>query len=76
MDHASEADQPLLISAVSLVELVYLREKGTFAEADLESFYEILDVADSAFEVAPLDGAVARAVSRIPRVAITIRSTG
>lgn len=70
MDEATSADVPLMISAAPLVELVYLVEKGTFSEADVEAFHEILDAADSGFEVAPIDGAVARAVGRIPRAAV------
>lgn len=66
MDDATSADIPLMISAATLVELIYLMEKGTFSEADVKAFHEILDVADSGFEVAPLDGAVARAVGRNP----------
>lgn len=70
MDDATSADVALLISAATLVELVYLVEKGTFSEADVEAFHEILDAADSGFEVAPIDRAVARAIGRIPRVAV------
>lgn len=70
MDEATSADVPLMISAVTLVELIYLVEKGTFSEADVEAFHEILDAADSGFEVAPIDEAVARAVGRIPRAAV------
>jgi PIN domain nuclease of toxin-antitoxin system len=58
-------------TGVSLVvELVYLVEKGTFSQANVEAFYEILDAADSGFEIVPIDGSVARAVSRIPRAAV------
>jgi PIN domain nuclease of toxin-antitoxin system len=70
MDDATAADAPLMISAVTVVELVYLVEKGTFSQANVEAFYEILDAADSGFEVVPIDGPVARAVSRIPRTAV------
>lgn len=53
MDDATAADVPLMISAATLVELVYHVEKGTFSEADVGAFHEILDAADSGFEVAP-----------------------
>ncbi|MGH3779391.1 MAG: hypothetical protein ACRDRO_01865 [Pseudonocardiaceae bacterium] len=43
MDDASAADVPLMISAVTVVELIYLVEKGTFSQANVEAFYEILD---------------------------------
>jgi PIN domain nuclease of toxin-antitoxin system len=58
-------------TGVSLVvDLVYLVEKGTFSQANIEAFYEIFDAADSGFEVVPIEGSVARAVSRIPRAAV------
>ena len=66
MDHATDSDAPLAISAATLVELVYLVEKGTFTQTHLEAFHEIIDAADSGFEVVPIDNAVARAVSEIP----------
>lgn len=71
MDAATEAEAPLLISAATLVELVYLMEKGTFTQADVDALLEILDAPDSGFEVAPVDSAVARAVGSIPRTAVT-----
>jgi PIN domain nuclease of toxin-antitoxin system len=70
MDNATAADGPLMISAATVVELVYLVEKGTFSLAHVEAFYEILDATDSGFEVVSIDGPVARAVSRIPRTAV------
>lgn len=71
MDDATHPDIPLVISAATLVELVYLVEKGTFMQTHLEAFHEIIDATGSGFEVAPIDNAVARAVSRIPRAAVT-----
>lgn len=59
-----------MISAVTVVELIYLVEKGAFSQANVEAFNEILDAADSGFEVVPIDGSVARAVSRGPRTAV------
>lgn len=71
MDDATNSDVPLVISAATLIELVYLVERGTFTPPHLEAFHEIIDVADSGFEVVPIDNAVARAVSKIPRTAVT-----
>ncbi|MGH3481533.1 MAG: type II toxin-antitoxin system VapC family toxin [Pseudonocardiaceae bacterium] len=70
MDDATDSDIPLAISAATLIELVYLVEKGTFTQTHLEAFHEIIDAADSGFEVIPIDNAVARAVSKIPRAAV------
>jgi PIN domain nuclease of toxin-antitoxin system len=71
MDDATRSDIPLVISAATLVELVYLVEKGTFMRTHLEAFHEVVDATGSGFEVAAIDNAVARAVSRIPRTAVT-----
>lgn len=71
MDDATHSDIPLVISAATLVELVYLVKKGTFMQTHLEAFHEIIDATGSGFEVAPIDNAVARAVSGIPRAAVT-----
>jgi hypothetical protein len=38
MDAASDAAQPIVIPAVTLVEPRYLVEKGTFTEADFDAF--------------------------------------
>lgn len=37
MDDATTADVPLMISAVTVVELTYLVEKGTFSQANVEA---------------------------------------
>jgi hypothetical protein len=37
-----------------VVELVYLVEKGTFSRANVEVFYDIINAADSGFEVVPV----------------------
>lgn len=70
MDDTTAADIPLMISAATVVELVYLAEKGTFSQTNVDAFYEILDAADSGFEVVPIDGSVASAVARIPRAEV------
>ncbi len=70
MDNATAADVPLAISAATLIELVYLVEKGTFSQTHLEAFHSVIDATDSGFEVVPIDGAIARAVSKVPRAAV------
>lgn len=67
MDEATAAGLPLLVSAASVVELVYLTEKGTLGSADLRAFLHVLDDAESSFGVAPVDGAVARRVVDVVR---------
>jgi hypothetical protein len=49
MDDATRSDIPLVISAATLVELVYLVEKGTFMRTHLEAFHEVVDATGSGF---------------------------
>ncbi len=67
LDAATAAGSPILLSAVSLVELRYLVEKGTFTEAEFDSFTEALSHPDSPFDVAPFEADMASFVDRVPR---------
>jgi PIN domain nuclease of toxin-antitoxin system len=66
----TERDQPILLSAVSVVELAYLAEKGTLGEDQVDAVHAVLDAAGTGFEVVPMDEAVAWAVGRVPRAVI------
>lgn len=67
IDAATTADIPVLVSAVTLVELCYLVDKGTFSVDDYAAFLDVVNAEDSSFEVVPMDAVVAQAVSSIPR---------
>ena len=58
------------VSAISLVEIAYLFEKGALPEAVLERLEMAITDPDMEIETAPLDLAVAQAVRRIPRDAV------
>lgn len=60
-------DAPILVSAVTVVELRYLVEKGTLSEDEFEAFISVLHDPDSPFEVAPFDGDSALEVGQISR---------
>lgn len=70
MDAATDSGQPIVISAVTVVELRYLVEKGTFTPEEFQALTGVLGVIDSAFEVAPVDLDVALAVGQVPRDAV------
>jgi PIN domain nuclease of toxin-antitoxin system len=70
LDGVTAAGAPILISAVTVVELRYLAEKGTLTEADLDAVHAVLDAPGTSFEVAPVDAATAWAVGSIPRDAV------
>jgi PIN domain nuclease of toxin-antitoxin system len=60
----------IFVSAISLVEVVYLAERGRLPSAALQSLEDALRDPAGSMIVAPLDAAVAQAVQRISRVAV------
>ena len=71
LDRVALQGDSILVSAVTLVELRYLAEKGTLTEDDLDALHAVLNAEGSSFEVAPIDAAVGWAVGRIPRDAVS-----
>lgn len=67
LDAATASDAPILVSAVTIVELRYLVEKGTLSEAEFEVLVALLDAPDSPYEVAPVDGGIAVEAGQISR---------
>ena len=71
LNAATDVDQPIYVSAYSLVELVYAVERATnpFTEDDRRAILEELDSGDTPFEVLPLSAAIANRVAGVPRTA-------
>ena len=67
MDDAADAGDPVYLSAISLVEIVYLVEKGRLPTEVIERLSTALSDPDAGFTVAPLDERAAWAVQRISR---------
>ena len=67
LDATTDADFPIFVSAMSVVELRYLVEKGTISEAEFEVLVPELAEPDSPYEIAPLDGGIAMDVDQISR---------
>ncbi|MGA7916320.1 MAG: type II toxin-antitoxin system VapC family toxin [Candidatus Acidiferrales bacterium] len=67
IDGAAGNGTPTFISAVSLVEVVYLVERGRIAADAFDRFARELGSENPAFTIAPLDANVATALKRIPR---------
>jgi len=59
--------EDVFVSAISLVEIVYLTERGRLPQAALDRLANALKDSTRSLVVAPLDGAVAEAVKTIPR---------
>ena len=70
LDGATAAGEPIYVSAISLLELVYLAESGRLTTVQVELVDEALHAEGSAFEVYPVDEDVARAVADIPRIEV------
>jgi PIN domain nuclease of toxin-antitoxin system len=67
MDDAADAGDPVYLSAISLVEIVYLVEKGRLPTEVIERLSTALSDPDAGFTVIPLDERAAWAVQRISR---------
>ncbi len=70
LDRVTAAGHPIVISAITRVELCYLTEKGTLDEIVLSAVDTLLAQPNSPFDTAPVDATVAAAVGRIPRAAV------
>ena len=64
---ATQSGEPLYVPSISLVEVVYLVERGRVPAAAFTKLREALDSAESALTIVPLDSGVAEAVRRVPR---------
>jgi|CZKY01.1.fsa_nt_gi PIN domain nuclease of toxin-antitoxin system len=64
---AEQNAEDIFISAISLVEVIYLAEKGRLPSVALQRLQDALKDPVGSMIVAPLDAAVAEAVQRIPR---------
>jgi len=67
LDGAAQGNGPIYVASITLVELVYLVERGRVAAGSLNSLIALLDAGNSALHLVPLDGHVARALRQIPR---------
>jgi PIN domain nuclease of toxin-antitoxin system len=76
LDETTGAGLPVLVSTMTLVELRYLVQKGTFTEGEATEFDEVLGAEDSGFEIVPVDDDVARAVGGSRVRQLPTRSTG
>ncbi|MCP9493159.1 MAG: type II toxin-antitoxin system VapC family toxin [Pyrinomonadaceae bacterium MAG19_C2-C3] len=66
----ADANGEIFISAITLVELCYLVEKGRVAAEVLQGIRDSLDDAATSFTLIPVDREVADALERISRAAV------
>src|SRR3954468_15803633 len=61
------AASTIYLSAISLVELAYLIDKGRYTDAALDLLIRVVNDPASGVVLAPVDPPVARSVRRVPR---------
>jgi PIN domain nuclease of toxin-antitoxin system len=62
--------ESIFVSAISLVEVIYLAERGRLPLAALQSLENALGDPMGSMVIAPLDAAVAEAVQKISRITV------
>ena len=67
MRNATDAGELIYVSAITLVEMAYLIEKGRLPEQDLVDLLKELKNPTSNFELVSIDLAVTQVLRRIPR---------
>lgn len=70
IDEAARKGGPAFISSISLVEVVYLVERGRLPQDALRRLLDEMKGEHPAFRVVPLDTGIAEMVGRIPRTDI------
>ena len=70
IESATQAGEDLFLSAISLVEVIYLAEKGRLPARAMEKLQDALQDANSSMVVMPLDFGVAQAVAGISRTTL------
>jgi PIN domain nuclease of toxin-antitoxin system len=70
LQELSANGRPIYISVVSLIEMLYLAEKGRIDEVVLADLLNLLDKVESPFELLPVTLAVFEAMPKISRAAV------
>ena len=67
MESAAQSGLPIYVPSITLVEIVYLVEKGRFTEELIRRLLEALRNPNNVLCLAPLDLSVVQALQQIPR---------
>ena len=70
IESATQNQEPIYISALSLVELTFLVEKGRLPQIVLDTLFHELNGSQGELVAVPVDVAIAQTVGKIPRTAI------
>lgn len=67
MDAAAAAGGFIFVPTISVVEIIYLTEKGKLLPQTLARLIQVVNLPNSSFSFAELDSAAAQNLSKIPR---------
>ena len=67
LDRATNTGQSICISAISIVEVCYLVERGRLPELVLQRLLNVCDATDAVVVSVPLNRAIAETIHQIPR---------
>ncbi|KYF61799.1 hypothetical protein BE11_08100 [Sorangium cellulosum] len=67
LDGAIEAGFPILVSAISIIEIVYLEEKHKIGAGTVARIREVCDGDEPSVEIVPVDERVAHGLQQIAR---------
>ncbi len=70
LDETVQQGRPVLVSAISLVEVTYLVEKGRLPSVALDRITEQLDQPDAAMIVVPLDAKIVCTLRQVSRAEV------
>ncbi len=70
MEQASSSGQPIDLSAISIVELCYLVERGRIPTVVLKRLLSSLNQPDNEIVIAPLDQAISLAIQQVDRAIV------
>jgi PIN domain nuclease of toxin-antitoxin system len=70
LEQAVNGGNPIYVSAISVVEIAYLVEKGRFTEEVLKRILNALDDPNVGIVLAPLDRNVSEAIQQIDRATV------
>lgn len=70
MENAAQAGLPIYVPSITLVEIVYLVEKGRLPEKLLQRLIRVCEDAENVLQIAPLEMAVAIALQKVSRAQV------
>lgn len=70
LDGAIEAGFPILVSAISIIEVVYLEEKHKISAGAAERIRQACETEDPSLEIVPVDARIAHGIHQIARTSV------